>query len=1139
MHLVDLDVRAAYGLAHPPQLRGLRPGLVLLVGPNASGKSTVGRILRGTMWPVHAPSGVDARSTWQLGAQQGRVGATLVFGRSVWDGKVPGLAPELAGVWALTLQELPRSESASDREVARAIQTQLTGGYDLSQLRPCETPRPRPTPSQSKVHKEGLAELRKLLAKTDVLELKEGQIAALQASLDEAAAAPARLHQARRALDRRRDAERLREVLAELEEVGDGVLGLPDGAHRIAEKLRDQVTKWTRDVQARRATAEATETRARSLAFQEGDPGREQLVELLATAEAVIDEDARLTELAAERSRLQGAVAAASAQVWSSSQREALPDRAVLDRLRRGVDALRDAEAVLDSLPAPEATPPAPAEAQREAWRVRRRLLRRWLGEPRDESEAARHRRRKAMFLTLGVGVLLAIGGVALFAAGLLPPAGLCGALALGCAGLALGLHWGATRFRDDGERESIRDEHDRDGASGITSWTVEAVSEALAEVEEMIRGAEAAARAVDLERERQARRVTATRRRDDCAADLAALAEELGLAADLPQLGLWAQADRVLELARQGVALAAIDAEWKAAREDLATALGRLRERMQAGGLLDDPEARSPGQLKTVLDLATARRRDWAAELEHLDGARKEQARAEDELEEACTALGLHLQACGVAVEDIGSLVLQEQRRDDARRLDDERRDLQRGIKAADSELPTDLPTDEAALGAEVVRLEALAADQQRLQEELAGTKVAIRQATEGRSIQAAIAKRDTGLDELVAARDAQLQARAGEALISWLRAASARDDAPQLLERARSWFLRFTKQRYELRVDEATGFVAFDMTSARLQRLSELSDGTRIQLLLAARLAFIEHVEGTGPRTPLFLDEILATTDRERFSAIAQAVLELTGDGRQVFYAVADPGEAAAWRAAADAGEFEAPQTVELGDSDTVQQWTPAPTFEPPPPLPSPEGLDASAYAAALGLPRPGLHGSSGAWPLPLLMFDQLDVAHVMAQAGLRTASQLSLVDRGLPVPVKAEDLELARARARLVEIVLDALRVGRGGRLTWVAVAGSGTVTAAFEDAMRELAAEHLGDPSAFVEAVRELPRFRARKADELREHLVEVGILDEGEPLEPAVVVDRALVGARDEIAAGTLRASEVEAFVRFIEDVVGV
>ena len=45
--------------------------------------------------------------------------------------------------------------------------------------------------------------------------------------------------------------------------------------------------------------------------------------------------------------------------------------------------------------------------------------------------------------------------------------------------------------------------------------------------------------------------------------------------------------------------------------------------------------------------------------------------------------------------------------------------------------------------------------------------------------------------------------------------------------------------------------------------------------------------------------------------------------------------------------------------------------------------------------------------------------------------------------------------------------------------------------------------------------------------------------EAEPLDPVLVVDRALVGARDEIAAGTVQAAGVGAFVRFVEDVVGV
>ena len=63
-------------------------------------------------------------------------------------------------------------------------------------------------------------------------------------------------------------------------------------------------------------------------------------------------------------------------------------------------------------------------------------------------------------------------------------------------------------------------------------------------------------------------------------------------------------------------------------------------------------------------------------------------------------------------------------------------------------------------------------------------------------------------------------------------------------------------------------------DADSESLPLSSELSDGTRIQLLLACRLAYLEEAEG-DTKTPLFLDEVLSTTDPERFTAVAGAVI------------------------------------------------------------------------------------------------------------------------------------------------------------------------------------------------------------------------------------------------------------------------
>jgi len=78
------------------------------------------------------------------------------------------------------------------------------------------------------------------------------------------------------------------------------------------------------------------------------------------------------------------------------------------------------------------------------------------------------------------------------------------------------------------------------------------------------------------------------------------------------------------------------------------------------------------------------------------------------------------------------------------------------------------------------------------------------------------------------------------------------------------------------------------------------ELSSATRVQLLIAARLAFLDDLEKTtGVRLPLLLDEILCNSDDDRTSAVIQAVADIAADGRQVFYFTAQHDEAGKWQA------------------------------------------------------------------------------------------------------------------------------------------------------------------------------------------------------------------------------------------------
>jgi hypothetical protein len=76
------------------------------------------------------------------------------------------------------------------------------------------------------------------------------------------------------------------------------------------------------------------------------------------------------------------------------------------------------------------------------------------------------------------------------------------------------------------------------------------------------------------------------------------------------------------------------------------------------------------------------------------------------------------------------------------------------------------------------------------------------------------------------------------------------------------------------------------------------QLSSATRVQLLIAARLAFLDDLEkDTGVRLPLLLDEILCNSDDDRTSAVIHAIADIAADGRQVFYFTAQHDEAGKW--------------------------------------------------------------------------------------------------------------------------------------------------------------------------------------------------------------------------------------------------
>ena len=142
------------------------------------------------------------------------------------------------------------------------------------------------------------------------------------------------------------------------------------------------------------------------------------------------------------------------------------------------------------------------------------------------------------------------------------------------------------------------------------------------------------------------------------------------------------------------------------------------------------------------------------------------------------------------------------------------------------------------------------------------------------------------------------------GDALAGILSREIYTQGSTPVQKKASELFTRITRGRYriELSAQDDQGFLAWDTLENRSKSLDALSSGTRIQLLLAVRLAFIEQYEA-GVALPLLADELLANSDDERAGEIVDALVAIAATGRQVIYFTAQLDEISKWKSRLEA--------------------------------------------------------------------------------------------------------------------------------------------------------------------------------------------------------------------------------------------
>jgi len=363
--------------------------------------------------------------------------------------------------------------------------------------------------------------------------------------------------------------------------------------------------------------------------------------------------------------------------------------------------------------------------------------------------------------------------------------------------------------------------------------------------------------------------------------------------------------------------------------------------------------------------------------------------------------------------------------------------------------------------------------------------------------------------------------------------------DAQPPLLRATNEHLDKFVTGRYRLTVaaDRAKveRFVAVDSNGQR-RELAELSDGTRAQVLLAARLAFITEAE-QGIMAPLFLDEALTASDPDRFQAIAVALSQLVAEtGRQVFYLTSNPADAAAWQKALVGQGLPAPAVIDLGDlrgqqtSATLSHLT-LPVVRP---IPAPKDLSIAEYGVQLKVPLLRPWDDAKAVHVYYLCGGSTTTLQRLLICGTETLGQWLRVGQKLASTGMVDQTEAAAldARSRCWDHFLEVWRVGRSRPVTPDTLAASQALSRTMLPPAMELLEQVSGQADVFLQRLEDgaIKHFQSAKRAQLAAFMENKGHLDRRPVMTPNELVAAVVVALGEPQAEGQLEPDKIRQMV---------
>lgn len=1105
----SIEIRRAPGIVDPFALPDFGGGVNVVTGPNASGKSTTARLLHQLFWKHDGRSDAHLIVRFRMGDDVWMLRRDGRLLTCHCNGDVRSLPPfdelsdDTRDRYLLALHDLL---SAGDAAFARTIAREMAGGFDLDAAAKALGYQAKPSAPQTLKQDldRAVAARRQATNQQEALFSRESELDRLRHEASRANKARADvvlLDQIGRALEASQALAHARSQFALFPEA----LGRFRGDEL---EVANALEAGAEQLQRQRGQAEQELGLAEARLSELHLPEASELDRVIATMSAYL-KALDTTEQAASAERINQQTASERSErvlrgISGVTDPEQFDEQAIalFDEMAAALEKLNRAEsdeAAMQAIAAWIGSTEPPAELDRINAGVRE--LQQWLRAP-DPAAAAGSARLlseigliAAVALTIEAIVLGLRVHPALFALLLVPVA------------LVAWLYSRRSPAHDP--RVDVEQRFSRLGIAQPEQWRTEDVDAMLDRLQSA-----ASAGMVDLEKAQRwadlaRKRAEAERLRDAALAEAEGLEQRLGIdralsveSVKLVRQALYDAIDAAGDARSASARLAAIELERQRTLAAFNEQGARIElvpagDAAQAAALLQQAQHQAS-------DAADANRKREQARIAINDQIAPALTENDAQREALLARIGLErIDEIAPLAVDLDVWRAARKRLDDAILTLDDRR----------SPLP-DVQLDEWSVErVERERQEQafLASQYETLMNQISTIEAESRQAKQGRGVEQALAAEADARSSLKVRRDDDVARVIGALVVETARQQSDEASMPEVARNARRLFARITRGRYELRFDpgEPPSFRALDTVSGIAHPLEELSSGTRVQLLLAVRAAFVETNERSA-RLPLLLDETLANADESRAEAMIEAAFDLAAEGRQLFYFTAQRDEVEKWRAIG-AGRPETTLTViDLAAARHIPSQIRTDRLELPrmervrPP--APDGMSREDYRGLIGVMPLGIWSQGdGDIHLWYLASDLVSLYRMLAD-DVSTWGQLkSYIDQGAAgqFGLGADELARISARAKLCGAIRRGARVGRGTPANAAVLDASGAISASFNERCVVLLDECTGDAEEFVARLRAkaIGGFRADKIDQLEQFFRDNGHIVDSEPLKP--------------------------------------